>query len=590
MGALMRKGSGRMLTKTTEIPKFIGLPNRAYAVCAPLQGGWFALFVVFACLSAGPRALASNDSADANDTTGSELEEITVTATKREENIQKVPVSIYALSQNDLELAGAKTMDDFAALTPGIQFDNQSGYGTSTLTFISIRGINSDIGASTTGVYIDDTAIQGRLNQFTNFGNPYPVYFDLNHIEVARGPQGTLFGAGAEGGTVRFVFNQPDLNQFSGIVSTEVADIQDGGINYESGVAAGGPIIPGVLGFRSSAWFRQDGGYINSIDPFTGAITDANANRSQSKAFRLALLGDFGGVTIEPSIYYQSHFIHDAIGFYGSLSDPDAGEFNSGHVVALPADDSYYLAALNVHSNLEAVKLTSVTSYFSRFATTVDDETGTVGSLGPAAGLPDGTAGYGNPQGPAWPTSYIDGAAEPNQTSQRILTEELRAESADPSARLLWVAGLFYSRSTQDEVTNFYDTFAAEANGIPPRDSLLYEGTIAIDTQIAAFGQIDFRITDPLKLTAGVRIADMKYSFETLAAGAFNAGAPPIGTNATSEHPVTPKIALSYQADNENLFYVSAAKGYRMGGGNSPLPDLCPSSAPPTYSSDSLWS
>ena len=444
----------------------------------------------------GPTALASealttNDSAAAsNSGNTTELEDIVVTATKREENLQNVPVSILALSQSDLQLAGAKTVDDFAALTPGIQFDNQSGYGAGMLTFISIRGINSDIGASTTGVYIDDTAIQDRLNQFTNFGNPYPVYFDLNRIEVERGPQGTLFGAGAEGGTIRFIFNQPDLQHFSGIVSSEVAQMQDGGLNYEMGVATGGPIITDVLGFRISAWDRKDGGYINSVDPFTGAITDPNTNRSESKAFRLALLGEFGPITVTPSVYYQSKQLHDATGFYGYLSDPDDGEFNAGHILPLPAADSYYLAAVNVQADLGFSKLTSISSYFSRFATLVDDETGFVGTLGVTSG---GATGYGNPLGPEYPSSYSDAVAEPNQTLQRILTQEVRLSSADSSARIVWVGGLFYSRATQNETTNVYSTNVADTIGVtPPTASLLYEGTVAIDTQVAAFGQIYF--------------------------------------------------------------------------------------------------
>jgi iron complex outermembrane receptor protein len=550
------------------------------------QSFTFALAVVF--LGVGPRAFAVDDTQTAK---GMELEEVVVTATKREENIEKVPISVYALSQNELTLANAKNMDDIAALTPGIEFDNFSGYATSTLTLLSIRGITSGVGASTTGVYIDDTALQGRINDFTNFGNPYPVTFDLNRVEVLRGPQGTLFGAGAEGGTVRFIFNEPSLREFSAVTSVELAQIQDGGVTYESGVAAGGPIIVDQLGFRFSAWYRKDGGYIDTVDPFTGADIDKNANRSESKAFRLAFLGEFGGWTVEPSIYYQSKAIHDATGFYGYLSNPDNGEFNDGHILPLPADDSYYLAAINIQRDLGAIKLTSVTSYFSRFATTVDDLTGTVGSLGATAGLPLGNAGYGNPLGPEYPTSYAQYSAEPNQTSQRIITEEVRLSSADAAARLQWVAGLFYSRSNQNEVTNFYAPFVADSIGLPPADSLLYLGTYAIDTQYAAFGQADFAITDKLKLTGGLRVANTRYSFETLSGGIFNTGAPPIGTTATKETPVTPKVALSYQADDRNLYYFSVGKGYRVGGGNSPLPDICPSGAvPETYHSDSLWS
>ena len=542
------------------------------------------------CFGSGHRAIALEDAGSAN-VDQAALEEIVVTATKREENLQKVPVSVYALSQNDLVLAGAKDINDIAALSPGIEFDNQSGYGTSTLTLISIRGITSGIGASTTGIYIDDTALQGRINDFSNFGNPYPVYFDLNRVEVLRGPQGTLFGAGAEGGAIRFIFNQPGLREYSNLVSTEVAQTEDGGLSYETGVAAGGPIVVDTLGFRASAWYRKDGGFIDQIDPFTGATSDSNANRSESKAFRLAFLGAFDRWSVSPSIYYQSKAIHDATGFYGNLSDPDAGRFEAGHIVPLPASDSYYLAAFNVEGDLGPAKLTSITSYFSRFAATVDDSTGLVGSLGATAGLPLGNAGYGSPLGPAYPVSYSDAASEPNQTSQRVLTQEVRLSSSDQSARLAWVAGLFYSRSTQNEVTNLYSPLVASSIGITPAStSLLYLRTEAVDTQTAAFGQFDLAIAGGLKFTAGLRVAHLDYSFETLSGGVFNTGSPPVGRTSTGENPVTPKAALSYQADENNLYYASISKGYRVGGGNSPLPNICPSGAPETYSSDSLWS
>ena len=465
--------------------------------------GWVLLLALapFASSSWAVAADASDDSAS----NGNQLEEIVVTATKRAEDIQHVPVSVFALSGNDLTLAGAKSMDDFAALSPGVEFDNQSGYGTSTLTFLSIRGITSAIGASTTGVYIGETPIQGRINDFSNFGNPFPFYFDLDRVEVLRGPQGTLFGAGAEGGAIRFIFNQPSLTTYSGTASAEVAQIENGGINYESGVAAGGPIVQDQLGFRASAWYRRDGGYIDTVDPFTGARVDANANRDEEKAVRLAFLAAFDGVTIEPSFYYQSKAIHDATGFYGYLSNTSDGDFNDGHIVFMPADDHYYLAALNIQANLGAAKLTSVSSYFSRSASTIDDSTGTVGSLGATAGLPLGNAGYGNPLGPAYPVSYADAAAEPNSTSQHVITEELRLASPDAStSRLTWVAGLFFSRSTQDELTNFYDPFDATAIGLPPNISLLYLATEAIDTQYALFGQADYALTPRLKLTAGV--------------------------------------------------------------------------------------
>jgi iron complex outermembrane receptor protein len=133
---------------------------------------------------------------------------------------------------------------------------------------ISIRGIASSGGAGTTGIYIDDTPIQMRALAF-NPDEALPKSFDIDRVEVLRGPQGTLFGAGSEGGTVRYITAQPSLTQSSFYSRDEVSYTQGGAPSYEAGIAAGGPLIDDVLGARITVWYRRDGGYINSINPVT---------------------------------------------------------------------------------------------------------------------------------------------------------------------------------------------------------------------------------------------------------------------------------------------------------------------------------
>src|ERR1700728_3674851 len=187
------------------------------------------------------------------------LEEVVVTATRRQQDLQKVPISIAAFTAADLAASGVKGINELTALTPGVEFDQNAAYGSGTLTNIAIRGISSLFGSSTTGIYLDDTSLGLHVTPDSVFGNPYPVAFDLNRIEVLRGPQGTLFGAGSEGGTVRFIPNAPSLTEYSGQVSGEVAATVGGDPSYEGGVAFGGPIMPDKLGFRVSLWGRQDG-------------------------------------------------------------------------------------------------------------------------------------------------------------------------------------------------------------------------------------------------------------------------------------------------------------------------------------------
>lgn len=150
-----------------------------------------------------------------------------------------------------MDVEGIKSFADVSKFTPGVSFDQASHD-------ISIRGVQSTAGSGTTGVYIDDTPVQMRNLGF-NANNTLPAVFDLDRIEVLRGPQGTLFGAGSEGGTVRYITNQPSLTHFSGFAHAEFAGTEDGAPSYEVGFAEGGPLVEDKLAFRISAWYRRDG-------------------------------------------------------------------------------------------------------------------------------------------------------------------------------------------------------------------------------------------------------------------------------------------------------------------------------------------
>jgi iron complex outermembrane recepter protein len=509
------------------------------------------------------------------------LGEIIVTATKRSENLNKVPISIAALTPEAMAESGVKSFRDVAALVPGIEFDSVSNWGPN-LSNIAIRGVNSTIGTSTTGIYLDDTPIQSRVQSFSYIGQPLPLTWDLERVEVDRGPQGTLFGAGAEGGAVRFIPSQPSLTQSSGIAHSEVSETKDGGLSYESGVAAGGPLVEDSLGGRISLWYRKDGGYVDRVDPFTGATVDANANRSESKAARLALVyRPIEALTITPSINYQSQQIHDTGTFYEALANPREGAFDNGRLLRQPTMDSLYLPSVKVVANLGFADFTSVSSYYHREASTLFDNTNLIGAL---------LGGYGNPLGPAYPTSYSQAAPGYINLKQSFVSQELRLDSADTQAPISWVAGLFYSRVRQEDSESIDSPiFAPELATTNP---ILYTEQGILDTQVAVFGESDYRVTERLKLTAGVRVAEVKYDAVQFVSGVLNLGVPPVASGESRETPVTPKIGASFQYDEDNLFYVSIAKGYRVGGVNTPLADYCNATtpAPKTYNSDSLWS
>src|SRR5579883_1626942 len=240
-------------------------------------------------------AAATGDAATTG--TGVQLQEVVVTATRRAEAISKVPMSISALTQVNMDIRGIKDIQDVARFTPGVYIDNS---GTNN---IAIRGIASSGGAGTTGIYIDDTPIQMRALAF-NPDEALPQAFDLERVEVLRGPQGTLFGAGSEGGTVRYITVQPSVTTTSMYSREEVSYTQDGAPSYEAGGAVGGPLIDGVLGARVAISYRHDGGYIDDISPITGQSIEKNANFRNTLLVRVAALwqpNDKWSVT--PSIY-----------------------------------------------------------------------------------------------------------------------------------------------------------------------------------------------------------------------------------------------------------------------------------------------
>jgi iron complex outermembrane receptor protein len=541
---------------------------------------------------AAPFAGATDDSGTEAAATGG-LEEIVVTATRREESINRVPISITAISQDAIDQKGIKDFSDIVRFTPGVAFD------ASQTNQISIRGISSSGGSGTTGIYIDDTPIQVRNLGF-NSDDTLVKLFDLDRVEVLRGPQGTLFGAGSEGGTVRYITVQPSLTQTSIYAKAETSYTEGGAPSYETGVAAGTPIVDGVFGIRFSAWYREDGGWINRVDPTTLDVVDKNANSDGTAVLRLAALWQPNdAVRVTPSILYQNSQRNDVTIYWPEYSDPGANRYVSADPTARPEPDVFYLPALNVQADLGPVTLISTTSYFHRDEISGYD--GTLYNLGyyqsqiPAYGNAAGLAAFPLLDGsgvhlPAGLTDYRSPASVTN--TQRNLTQEFRLQSTDPAARVTWTAGVFYSLDRQYSLEEIHDPMAdaffnqlfgypiAEFFGTPlnpngtsvlPMGDSYFNRLVSFDRQIAGFGEVNFKLTDTLKFTAGVRVSKDSYSIESESGGPQNGGTL-AGTESNSEKPVTPKAGIEWQADPNDLYYFTYSKGFRPGGGNASVP------------------
>lgn len=560
---------------------------------------------------------------------GSELQEVVVTATRRSERLQDVPISITALSQTQLDEQGLRSIDDLTSVTPGVTFQRM-GSSTSAnyndqQSDISIRGIESQAGTSTTGIYIDDAPVQTRHIAFGSV-NPFPALFDIDRVEVLRGPQGTLFGSSAEGGAVRFISPEPGLTEYSGYSRVEMSSIDHGDVGYNLGTAGGGPLIDGVLGFRASFSAERDGGWVDrasyshpGTDPlttpvFTG-ITEPNANWQQNATVRLALKwAPFDGLSVTPSIYYQRLHLNDTAAYWQNLSDPTNHLWRNGNALTDPSTDWFYLAGVKINWSVGWADFTSSSSYFVRQQNSVSDYTQYeritfLGAVNPAFANP-----YPSQPGDATPAPFAD--------YQKNFFEEIRLASNTPESRLKWTAGLFYGHANENVQEHIYDqTLNAEftaLNGFPLCGAILGpcpNGTYlatplqqTIDEQVAAFGELSLKVLDQVTATVGARVSHNTVRTESESTGgALTSNPGQLTTNSTSENPVTPKAVLAWQPDRDSNYYVSASKGYRVGGINGPnnqsfcntnlnalglgLPAVNGVSQwPLKYGSDSLWS
>src|ERR1700680_2071281 len=331
-------------------------------------------YAALALLAGAPGASRAQEQTQGSEATGAPLQEVIVTATRREESLSRVPISVTALTQESLDDRGIKDFSEVARFTPGVNFDNS---GTNN---ISIRGISGTGCVGTTGIYLDDTPIQMRALAFSP-DEALPKSFDIARVEVLRGPQGTLFGSGSEGGTVRYITTQPSLTKTRIYGRSEVSFTQGGEPSYEAGLAAGGPIIDGTFGARATIWFRRDGGWIDRVDPTAAnpqsAVVDKNANHGQTLLLRLAALWKPGEQwSVTPSIYYQDRQVHDISNFWPLYSKPSSDSYTSGDPTARSTPDRFYLPALKIEGDFDAFHVISNTAYYHR-----KEQTGYDGTL-----------------------------------------------------------------------------------------------------------------------------------------------------------------------------------------------------------------
>jgi iron complex outermembrane receptor protein len=548
---------------------------------------------------------------------GAVLEEITVTAEKRASTVQDTPISITAVSGADLAERGIVDFATLAGQTPGISM-RQNGPGQ---TEFEMRGMTSSGGNSpTVGFYLDDVPMTSPAQAQNGKVVIDPSLYDLNRAEMLRGPQGTLYGAGSMGGTVKLITNQPDTQAFHASGAATTSETAGGGFNYTVNGMLNLPLIDDRLALRLVGTDSHTSGWIDRIvlsdfplsDP-TGFVrgnvlgAHVQADYSQSNAEHLSggratllwkVTDDF---TLTPTVFYQ-RITQDGPSAFDSV--PGTMAHYQPFDIAEPYSDRFTLGALTANYHASGFDLTSVTARWTRISTQTQDTSEsfenpyTCITIAPDCGqLPFyGPNGVGS--GPVVGT-------ETDPSSQ--FSEELRIASTGDGP-LRGVAGIFYSDfksqwqlNTQSPNNLSYVDFS---NFTTPAATTTVWGLNepANIRQWAVFGEGTWAITPAFKATAGLRwfsyTSDLSMYFAGW--GSPLGGATPSTTDVTqSSTGVDPKFNLTYEFSSDLMVYATAAKGFRPGGGNQPLPNFPPPNAPAnfgytvwpkTYNSDSLWS
>ena len=540
-----------------------------------------------------------------------EIARVIITAQKRKEDIREVPVSVSVMSSEQLKASQVNTVEDLTRNIPNISFSSQAGPGLGT---VEIRGVSSQAGSATVAVYLDDVSLTTR-NLYSQ-GTAEPRFFDIDSVEVLRGPQGTLYGASSLGGTIKFVSKQPDLKSFGGSATLTASGTQHGGTNWQEEGVLNVPVIKDRLAIRIGLQSGHDSGYIDQVDPTTHARISRGINSADWNVAKLSAKAVIEpGWTISPALFIQQVNTDDIDAAY--LTDQSGSalaSFQTSKKVSEPGRDRLAIPSLTITGETKIGTLTAVLSGYQRRFNRIQDGTS----------INDPSFAVLNPDAYPGLVDDIDALTSAVQLSNKIdqTSLEVRFSSKDyvPNGGnpFTWIAGMYVS----DASTQVYDNepvfginavFAKHGfNGEDPGlldggfpgdftgDSSYYSARHYHDKQASVFGEFTYHPTDKLAATVGLRFLDASQHFTRQ--GAFYYAGPGdhnalIDSKATA---TTPSFKLSWTVDPTTSLYANVSKGFRLGGANRPVPDTVlveqaihdlglPSFPAASYAPDSLW-
>ncbi len=527
-----------------------------------------------------------------------EDDEIIVTATKRAQALQDVPFSVNAQTEDDIQKTGSQNLEDLSRNVAGLSIQNL-GPGQSQ---VGLRGVSAgqivrdQPGVKEqVGVYLDESVIS--LSLFT----PDLDLFDLNRVETLRGPQGTLFGSGSIGGTIRYITNQPNLDEFEATVEGNVNFVTRGGTGGHGKFMVNAP-LGDIAAFRLVGYWTEYAGFIDALRE--GGTVDRDVNDGERYGFRAALRFEpTESISITPRFVFQDVDVNgfnrqEVFNLYGN-------PFTTTRAPVTFAERQQYLLLdeqfrdqttigdVTFEWDIGPIGFTSISSWTRRDILVSRDASALTGSVSVDLGYPDA--------GVLLPSNLKD------RTDLESFTQEVRLTS-DYESRFQWLLGGFLSDTqrnyTQRLPTPGYDavtdatlgagTSAAVANGFgadsPFNSDLPYD-----IEQLAIFAETTLDLTDQFHVTTGARYYDFEETRVITTGGLFANGDAGV-VDSTSSDGFSPRVILSYDLSDALSVNAQASKGFRLGGVNDPLntplctpQDLAIFGGFQDYTDETLW-
>jgi len=490
------------------------------------------------------------------------LQRVTVTAEKKSESELDVPISMTVVEASIMLNAGMSQLNDYYATVPGLSV-NDRGSGRTTLV---MRGISTGSENNpTVGVSIDDAPFGSSTTDYS-ISDIDP--FDIDHIEVLRGPQGTLYGASSMGGLIKFVMAEPSTDSFNGRVQSDVSSTDHGTMGYAVRASVNIPLSSDAA-VRASVFNRHDAGYVD--DPLQGK---KNVNEGDAQGARISTLWrPSDSFTLRTSILAQNNSVDSSarVDMQQNSYTPVFGPYEHARLPGTDnADTQTRMFTVQMDGKLGWADLASVSSYNQYKLIGPQDVSGTFGGIANAI--------YGIPG---------LGVKIVNNNETGKFSQELRLSSPDDGRQLSWLAGGFFTR---EHTTGFQRVLAVNgATGGDEGLGSMYDGTSpSTFKEIAGFGNVTYRFTDAFDVQLGGRYSSVTQHFSSALSGPLNGG-DSTSSDSAGDNVWNYSFSPRYHISDDVMTYLRVATGYRAGGVNTLLLDD-QGKFPSQYKSDSLTS